>query len=307
MNPLHAGYEKMAESLAELDLDEAGLRALRKTEWVVTEKIHGASFALVAELSSSLPTPALASPGSTAITFRAARRKAFLEPGEDFFGHLALLERIGPTLLDAFERIRAGHARGETWHAGFDELRNIVWRAWPLLPPAQQRRFLQRLRTWYDMHRFRAPPMTDERVRAAEALGQVRHRAARVQSVSAQSDGTLQARWTDASGDHCRCFDAVLNCTGLDAAAQVADNPLLASLRQQGRLQVDAAGIGFAVDAHGCAIDRAGRADAHLRLIGPPTAGTFGDPLGAMFIAAQVHRLLPHLLSTLESTSAARR
>lgn len=109
MNPLHAGYEKMAESLAELDLDEAGLRALRKTEWVVTEKIHGASFALVAELSSSLPTPALASPGSTAITFRAAKRKAFLEPGEDFFGHLALLARIGPTLLDAFERIRAGH------------------------------------------------------------------------------------------------------------------------------------------------------------------------------------------------------
>jgi uncharacterized NAD(P)/FAD-binding protein YdhS len=202
-------------------------------------------------------------------------------------------------------RIRSGQAGGETWHAGFDELRNVVWRAWPLLPPAEQRRFLQRLRTWYDMHRFRTPPMTDARIRDAESLGQVRYRAARVQHVGALPDGTLQATWTDAMGLHTQRFDAVVNCTGLDATAQVDDNPLLASLRSQGQLQVDPAGIGFAVDAHGCAIGRDGRADPRLRIIGPPTAGTFGDPLGAMFIAAQVHRMLPHWLQTLAGVQLA--
>jgi uncharacterized NAD(P)/FAD-binding protein YdhS len=202
-------------------------------------------------------------------------------------------------------RIRSGQAGGETWHAGFDELRNVVWRAWPLLPPAEQRRFLQRLRTWYDMHRFRTPPMTDARIRDAESLGQVRYRAARVQHVGALPDGTLQATWTDAMGLHTQSFDAVVNCTGLDATAQVDDNPLLASLRSQGQLQVDPAGIGFAVDAHGCAIGRDGRADPRLRIIGPPTAGTFGDPLGAMFIAAQVHRMLPHWLQTLAGVQLA--
>jgi uncharacterized NAD(P)/FAD-binding protein YdhS len=201
------------------------------------------------------------------------------------------------------QRIREGQVRGETWHAGFDELRNGVWRAWPLLPPTEQRRFLQRLRTWYDVHRFRSPPMTDARVRAAEARGQVHFRAARGLSVTGsapgETDGTLQARWVDAAGPQVQHYDAAVNCTGLDAAAQVDDNPFLVSLRSAGRLQIDAAGIGFAVDANGCAVDREGHADARLRIIGPPTAGTFGDPLGAMFIAAQVHRLRPHLLATL--------
>lgn len=196
-------------------------------------------------------------------------------------------------------RIRTGLARGETWHAGFDELRNGVWRAWPLLPPAEQRRFLRQLRTWYDMHRFRTPPMTDARVQQAQARGQVRLHAARVQRVWAGPEDRLLVQWTDAQGPQTRAFDAVVNCTGLDAAAQVADNPLLASLQDQGLLQVDAAGIGFAVDAQGCAIRPDGHADPGLRVIGPPTAGTFGDPLGAMFIAAQVHRMLPHWLQTL--------
>lgn len=196
-------------------------------------------------------------------------------------------------------RIEVGLARGDTWHAGFDELRNTVWRAWPLLPPAEQRRFLQRLRTWYDMHRFRTPPMTDERVRAAEAAGQVRYRAARVQSVSARPDGGLQACWADADGPQCEPFDAVFNCTGLDGAAQAGDNPLLASLRAQGLLQPDAAGLGHAVDANGCALGADGQPQPRLRVIGPPTAGTFGDPLGAMFIAAQVHRMLPDWLRVL--------
>ena len=200
------------------------------------------------------------------------------------------------------ERIAIGLARGETWHAGFDELRNVVWRAWPLLPPAEKRRFLQRLRTWYDMHRFRAPPMTDARVRDAEARGQVHFRAARVHSVAPAPDGTLLARWTDADGAQERTFDAAVNCTGLDAAAQVADNPLLASLTAQGRLQVDPAGIGFAVDAQGCALGRDGRPEPRLRIIGPPTAGTFGDPLGAMFIAAQVHRSVPGWLAVSSRT-----
>lgn len=94
MTSPHAAYEKMAESLAELELDEAGLRALRRTEWVVSEKIHGANFALVAELPAA---------GAGTISFRAAKRKAFLEPGEDFFGHHALLERIEPAVRAAFE------------------------------------------------------------------------------------------------------------------------------------------------------------------------------------------------------------
>jgi Rnl2 family RNA ligase len=79
-----ATYEKIAESLAAwLGEDEAAYRALRGAEWVVTEKIHGANFCLVTD----------------GVTIRAAKRKGFLAPGEDFFGHEAVVERLGPSVL----------------------------------------------------------------------------------------------------------------------------------------------------------------------------------------------------------------
>jgi|SRR5580704_18048064 Rnl2 family RNA ligase len=89
------GYEKIAESLhAWLGDDETAFRALARVEWVVTEKIHGANFALV----------------SDGVAIRTAKRKAFLSPGEDFFGHEAVLARLAPAVLRLVERARARDA-----------------------------------------------------------------------------------------------------------------------------------------------------------------------------------------------------
>jgi len=38
-----------------------------------------------------------------------------------------------------------------------------------------------------------------------------------------------------------------------------------------------------------------------VRLIGPPAVGTFGDPACAMFIAVQIHRILPDILTVLSA------
>jgi len=100
-------------------------------------------------------------------------------------------------------------------------------------------------------------------------------------------------------------FDVVVNCTGLDAAARTAGNPLLQALVSHGTLRSDATGIGYAVDAHCRVIDSEGKALSRIRLIGPPTLGTFGDPGGAMFIAAQIHRMLPDVFGTLSDTAKA--
>ncbi len=83
-------YEKIAESLdAWLGDDEAGYRALRGVPWIASEKIHGANFCFVTDGRE----------------IRCAKRKAFLLPGEDFFGHRALLDRLGPSVLRAFSRV----------------------------------------------------------------------------------------------------------------------------------------------------------------------------------------------------------
>ena len=80
-------------------------------------------------------------------------------------------------------------------------------------------------------------------------------------------------------------------------------NPLLVSLLTQGLLRADPCGLDIQTDLTGRAVNTIGFALDHLRLIGPPTLGTFGDPIGASYIAMQVHRLVPHFLAGLASTT----
>ncbi len=76
----------------------------------------------------------------------------------------------------------------------------------------------------------------------------------------------------------------------------IAGNPLLAAGVALGRLRPDPCGLGLAVDGQGRAVGADGRTDPALFVLGPPSAGQFGDPLGAVFIGAQVQRVLPTLL-----------
>jgi uncharacterized NAD(P)/FAD-binding protein YdhS len=94
-------------------------------------------------------------------------------------------------------------------------------------------------------------------------------------------------------------FDVVINGTGLDTAAGIAENPLLVDLLAQGVLRWDACSMGLAVDAQCRAIDAAGHAQPDLRVVGPPTFGSFGDPIGALYIGAHIDRITPDVLRTL--------
>lgn len=204
--------------------------------------------------------------------------------------------------------IRADQAQGLSWHSAFDELRDSVWQLWPTLPATQQRRFLRKLRTWYDVHRFRSPPQNEAIVNQALADGQVVHRAARLLSLTPESgSAALSARYrlVPSGDERVEPFDVVVNCTGLDVAARTAANPFLHALVQQGWLQHDACNIGYAVDSQCRAVGTDGTVRPALRLIGPPTLGTFGDPAGAAFIAAQIHRMLPDVFRTLQRPGAA--
>lgn len=73
-------YEKIRETLNDWFADDvAGYRAAGRMEWVVTEKIHGANFSWVIQSDE----------------VRGAKRKGWIEEGEDFFGHLALMGTLG--------------------------------------------------------------------------------------------------------------------------------------------------------------------------------------------------------------------
>jgi Rnl2 family RNA ligase len=95
-------YEKMGERL---EADPAELRALAKLPWVVTEKIHGAHFALVSDGNQ----------------LRCAKRKGYLAADESFFGHerVAAQLRQNVAALCRSLKARAVVVAGELFGGGY--------------------------------------------------------------------------------------------------------------------------------------------------------------------------------------------
>lgn len=200
------------------------------------------------------------------------------------------------------ERIREVEAAGDLWYTPYDELRDSFWQVWPTVPLAEKKRYLKRLRPWFDNFRFRSPPQNDAMVRQAEAAGLIQFGSTRIHAAERLSGGVIRVFMRDrgASVERTQDFDAVINCTGLDPAAGIKDNPFLSSLMRRDLVCVDSTGVGLAADDVCRSISANGRVRDTLRLIGPPTNGSFADQVGAAFIAARIRRALPSLLATIQ-------
>jgi uncharacterized NAD(P)/FAD-binding protein YdhS len=196
-------------------------------------------------------------------------------------------------------RIKELKTAGETWESGFDELRNVVCRIWPQLPTTEKRRFLDRLRPWYDVYRFRIPPQTHQLIQQAERSGQVTfHRAALVNATghNGQLVAQLDTRPRMGSRDTRRRWsldaDVMINCTGFDLGGPPAAGSLMAQLESDDLLVQDPSGVGYRTDPLARCINSNDVAQPNLHLVGPQTAGAWGDPLGTIFIAMQIRRML---------------
>ncbi len=85
--PHFISYEKIAESSSQWNLSPSDYRAFNKTDWVVTEKIHGANFCIFTDGE----------------ILRFAKRKQFLEPGEDFFGFKSFETQLFTQVRELFQ------------------------------------------------------------------------------------------------------------------------------------------------------------------------------------------------------------
>jgi Rnl2 family RNA ligase len=89
--PHFISYEKIADSPNQWNLSPSDYRAFNKTHWVVTEKIHGANFCIVTDGE----------------IVRFAKRKEFLESGEDFFGFKSFESQLVPQVREIFQMLQA--------------------------------------------------------------------------------------------------------------------------------------------------------------------------------------------------------
>jgi Rnl2 family RNA ligase len=87
----YSSYDKIPEGLSQLKLNESDYRLLKKLDWVVTEKIHGANFGITTD--------------GVKVDF--AKRKELLQPGEDFFGYLNKKAQLEVQAREIFRLLQA--------------------------------------------------------------------------------------------------------------------------------------------------------------------------------------------------------
>ena len=83
-------YEKIVEEASRWQMDETSARRFTKTDWVVTEKVHGANFCFVTD----------------GVSVRCAKRKRLLKQGESFFHYQSVLNRVQKQIQAAFFLVR---------------------------------------------------------------------------------------------------------------------------------------------------------------------------------------------------------
>ena len=94
-NWTYVSYEKIPESPNKWNLTQSDYRAFKKTDWVVTEKIHGANFGITTDGSE----------------VRFAKRKEFLQSDEDFFDYQSLRTQLVHQVKEIFKILQAERTR----------------------------------------------------------------------------------------------------------------------------------------------------------------------------------------------------
>ncbi|HUO53260.1 MAG TPA: FAD/NAD(P)-binding protein, partial [Rhodoblastus sp.] len=126
-------------------------------------------------------------------------------------------------------------ARGGDWRSVVDGVRPHTAAIWQALPLAERRRFLSRLRPFWEVHRHRTAPEVHERLQRLMAEGKVKIVAGRVLKAQAHEAGVqltifdrklrqpleMQTGW-------------IVNCTGPTPANHPEANPVIGSLLLQG-------------------------------------------------------------------------
>ncbi len=206
------------------------------------------------------------------------------------------LEAVPATALAFLRALRREIARrqqaGHNWRDVLNELRPhtpAIWQAWPL---AERRRFLLRLRPWWDIHRHRLAPVAAARLAAQLHSGRAQMRAGSIVQLEPHAGGVrLTLRERGSSTLQSLQVAAVVNCTGPDYDIRRATSPLLTQLREAGLVTGDALQLGLEVDATYGVVGRAGHATPGLYYVGPMLRARLWEAIAIPELRAHTRQL----------------
>ncbi|MDO5632739.1 MAG: FAD/NAD(P)-binding protein [Paracoccus sp. (in: a-proteobacteria)] len=207
------------------------------------------------------------------------------------------------TALAVLRRIRAAvrtdRARGLPWQAALDNVRRDGPAIWAALPQAERARLVNRLRVWWDVHRFRIAPQVQAVLDDLIARSRLTLSAGHLHSATATPAG-IAVNWTPRRATPRRdLFDAVVLTTGPAHGGIIASNPVIASLADAGLVRPDALHLGLEV-TDGCrAVGTNGQPSPNLSIAGPLARGHVGELMGIPEVTAHAETVAAALSAQL--------
>ncbi|MDP3528583.1 FAD/NAD(P)-binding protein [Methylicorpusculum sp.] len=188
----------------------------------------------------------------------------------------------------------------DNWRGLIDALRPFSQEIWQALSLSEQRRFLRHVRSFWDNHRHRLPPITAAILSDLEQSGQLIFYRGRVESFD-DSNGNVQViiRSRGQKENITLRVDRVLNCTGGECDYRKLQHPLIKGLFIDGLAQPDAIGFGLSVDSNGALLDGANHKSSIIYTLGPPQKGTLWETTAVPEIRGQAYRLAEELLGAM--------
>ena len=199
--------------------------------------------------------------------------------------------RPSPGLLNGPLSARLTEARKVSARSGWREmmegLRPITADLWRDADRATRGRIVRHLRPWWDVHRHRLAPQIGahiDRLLGEDRLAVV---SGRVKSITAHTDG-VRLDWRPRQGPARPPLTArwLIDCTGPGHAAEA--DPVTGPLLTGGRARLDPLRLGLELDAFGRVLDRDGRADPRLFVLGPPARAAFWETIAVPDIRKRI-------------------
>jgi uncharacterized NAD(P)/FAD-binding protein YdhS len=159
--------------------------------------------------------------------------------------------------------------RGD-WRDAINSARQAAPQVWHRLAYSERARFLRHLRTYWDVHRHRMPPATEQRLQAMRQTGQLQLHAGHLCSMVAEGE-QIRVQWRVRGSRSIQSLlvDQVVNCSGTDRRLTHTRDGLLRSLMAEGLAVADPLGLGLRTGEHGALLDRKGSTGQRLFYLGP--------------------------------------
>jgi uncharacterized NAD(P)/FAD-binding protein YdhS len=196
-------------------------------------------------------------------------------------------------MLRALRReVRDRAADAVDWREVVTSVRADTPALWQRLDVGERRRFLERLRPYWETHRHRSSPETAFAVESMVASGALDVIAGRIERLAEEADAVVATvRRRGATGVEELRVGKLINCTGPDTDLARVNDPLVQQLRGAGLVRPDELGLGLDTDESGRLLDAGGRPSERLLLVGPLRKGRLWENTAVPELRVEARRV----------------